>query len=510
MLGAIIWLITMIALWCVGVLSAVVVLGSKDRTRQVGLNVLLCTLTLIIACAMVGRSNLFQDTSNKAPEISDKSREIPPAVRLYQATLAAKPLKQAEYLTAFDNAVEPFMLYEWGMNEKEALAKADASLKTLVASYPTDPAIASRLAILRHRQGADPLEVLDKYSESGGRSDRLLLALYSLYATPFGGNIQTNIKDIDSGLPSGWYRDEVLLTAYKAEGGPRYQAALTLRRKQAQDWCNRLLLVEIVKFVLAIAGVLVIIRYLRSSGAAHPFVPITQDFKKAYGCLLIVPFISSMWMVVVDFTAGLQSSLKIEPTLLPGVGGIPSIICGLFGFYYLACKPSGLTLWQAVSKRREDITDKSIFMIVAGGICAILTLETLGHFISTAISGNQGSLSNSAQFVLANQLFAMPRAKLIGWVASTLSTVPLMDALFFRGLIYGWMRFRFGILVATLVSALAFAGWHFNQAYFAEYFAVGLILAAVYERTNSLLVTIAVHALWCASLIWIVFFLFGG
>jgi uncharacterized protein len=72
---------------------------------------------------------------------------------------------------------------------------------------------------------------------------------------------------------------------------------------------------------------------------------------------------------------------------------------------------------------------------------------------------------------------------------------PVAEELFFRGLIYRWFRSRFSFWPAVLVSTAIFALGHADSAgVVASSFVLGLLLAAVYDRTRSLWLSIAVHA----------------
>ena len=70
---------------------------------------------------------------------------------------------------------------------------------------------------------------------------------------------------------------------------------------------------------------------------------------------------------------------------------------------------------------------------------------------------------------------------------------PIAEELFFRGLVHGALR-RFGVPLATVLSATFFAGVHFVPAAIPVLFVVGVVLALLYERTGSLIPGIIVHA----------------
>ena len=71
--------------------------------------------------------------------------------------------------------------------------------------------------------------------------------------------------------------------------------------------------------------------------------------------------------------------------------------------------------------------------------------------------------------------------------------VPLGEELLFRGVGFGGLR-RYGVVVAATVSGLVFALAHGLNVVFAAALLLGLVNAAVYERTRSVWPCAAVHA----------------
>ncbi|HSO27479.1 MAG TPA: CPBP family intramembrane glutamic endopeptidase, partial [Anaerolineales bacterium] len=73
--------------------------------------------------------------------------------------------------------------------------------------------------------------------------------------------------------------------------------------------------------------------------------------------------------------------------------------------------------------------------------------------------------------------------------------VPLAEELFFRGLLYTWLRGRWGFAPAAAVSALIFGVVHLEPSVAGTAFILGLILAWLYERSGSLWTAVLVHAM---------------
>ena len=74
--------------------------------------------------------------------------------------------------------------------------------------------------------------------------------------------------------------------------------------------------------------------------------------------------------------------------------------------------------------------------------------------------------------------------------------VPLAEEIFFRGMLYRWLRSRWSIRVATLVSSLIFALIHVELATIIPAFLIGLVCAVSFERSRSLWTPFLIH---CAN-----------
>ena len=64
---------------------------------------------------------------------------------------------------------------------------------------------------------------------------------------------------------------------------------------------------------------------------------------------------------------------------------------------------------------------------------------------------------------------------------------PVAEELYFRGVLYGWMRRKWSPMVGILASSAIFADVHLQPQVMPEIFLVGVILAWLYERSGSLI-----------------------
>ena len=78
-------------------------------------------------------------------------------------------------------------------------------------------------------------------------------------------------------------------------------------------------------------------------------------------------------------------------------------------------------------------------------------------------------------------------------VSSFVILIPFVEELVFRRLFFSALRQKVSLLKATLISSLIFSLIHLDPARLVPAFIVGVALALIYERTQSLIVCTAVH-----------------
>jgi membrane protease YdiL (CAAX protease family) len=73
---------------------------------------------------------------------------------------------------------------------------------------------------------------------------------------------------------------------------------------------------------------------------------------------------------------------------------------------------------------------------------------------------------------------------------------PVVEEIFFRGILYPTMRMRWGIIPAVIVSSLIFSAMHFHLPTFLPLFVLAVILSLTFEYTGSLAACIIAHSLF--------------
>ena len=139
-------------------------------------------------------------------------------------------------------------------------------------------------------------------------------------------------------------------------------------------------------------------------------------------------------------------------------------------------------------------------MFFAGGIVLAVTVDWLSHFLPLPKSLPIEDLFNNRTNAYLMALFGV-------------SLAPLLEELFFRGLLYPVLRRRLGLITAVLLTAVGFASIHSVQLGYAwapilSIFVVGVVFTLVRERWSSVGASFLMHcgynftlfaALWMGS-----------
>jgi membrane protease YdiL (CAAX protease family) len=94
------------------------------------------------------------------------------------------------------------------------------------------------------------------------------------------------------------------------------------------------------------------------------------------------------------------------------------------------------------------------------------------------------------------RIFSAGAAETAVLVAGACVVAPVVEEIFFRGFIYPVLRDRWGMLAGVVASALAFAAVHPGLPNQAATFVLGAALAALYERSGTLVAPVVAHALF--------------
>lgn len=87
------------------------------------------------------------------------------------------------------------------------------------------------------------------------------------------------------------------------------------------------------------------------------------------------------------------------------------------------------------------------------------------------------------------------------WASAILTTllagffIPIVEEVFFRGVLYRWLRDKWGVVVGVIVSGVVFGLVHLEPATVVPVIVMGFVLAWTYEKSGSLWPPILIHML---------------
>ncbi len=183
------------------------------------------------------------------------------------------------------------------------------------------------------------------------------------------------------------------------------------------------------------------------------------------------------------------------------VQGSGAVALVLLALVLQAAALVGTVYWVAVRRRGIAWADLGLRplrrrWIVGATATALFSLPLL-TLVNLSIQEAMGSPQRNPQFdFMAPAGFSWP--SLVGMLVLAGAVVPFAEELFFRGLLYGWLRRRVGVFTAALLTALLFAVPHGIVWLIPALTALGVILALVYEKSGSLWAATLTHGLFNA------------
>jgi uncharacterized protein len=125
----------------------------------------------------------------------------------------------------------------------------------------------------------------------------------------------------------------------------------------------------------------------------------------------------------------------------------------------------------------------------------VLGMLTVGVALTSAISSLQGQPFVNPQVQDMSQGQQLTPLHLMMFLFGTAIAAPIVEELFFRGMLYPLLRQRLPVWLAIIANAAIFAALHFIPILLPMLFVMGLLLTFVRTRTNSIIPGILIHAL---------------
>lgn len=220
--------------------------------------------------------------------------------------------------------------------------------------------------------------------------------------------------------------------------------------------------------------------------SATPAAPLWRGKDVLLMSLVIVAlFVAGVAAVAVATVASGASvgNGNLPPGFMLGTLFVQVIAMGA-GVWLMGVKRRGYT-WAGIGMR--PVSARWI-----GASVLIFIAMRIGVTLLALLLAQAGITSMQAQ-ALAPDGFSWVSA--IGTLVLAGIAIPIVEEIFFRGVIYRWLRDKWGIFIGMIVSGLVFGIAHFEPATVVPAIVMGFVLALVYEKSKSLWPPILIHML---------------
>jgi uncharacterized protein len=218
-----------------------------------------------------------------------------------------------------------------------------------------------------------------------------------------------------------------------------------------------------------------------------------------------VPFWSSVLTIVAAIAIGFAVSVIAMIAIYAGViltsGITPSTKSGhpleslAELFFYGA---AGAFLWFRLRPIRRGLLRKlsgGDLRAIAIGI-GVLFLLRIGTAVQLAATHQTKHVQSGFEhFDVVTKLPIITTLGIALTVAAMVIAGPVVEEIAFRGLLFGALAQRLGVLAAALVSAVIFGAVHGDLVLFPTLAGLGFVGALAYAATRNLMVPIALHML---------------
>jgi membrane protease YdiL (CAAX protease family) len=468
----------------------------KEQARLKAIDLLLVLATLLVVVNLSAAFLPKTDEMKKAAEASELNY-------VHKADLIAAGLTQSSYAERLGEPWHLIAHLEGVPSLPDALKESKKDLDSFLDKHPSDPEILQRLAIVIHEDGGDADAFLTKKCDPELiEKDETIGAIKNIYSAS--GTVNDDDLSRIKTLPDGWYRNSLLLSAYKKTSSQNYTELKSQDDTQYQSWAQRYIAIKSTTLVAIALSIL--FWFILSKRSREPrSIPVNYGFRKTYGCLLFVLYAQSVAVMVaglmIGFNAGLTAAvhhtkLEFTDTSIPFL--VVAYVAAAAGAWistkYFICRPAGIgfqkTFWS------DSLKLKEVLFLASVGLCISVACAFIVRIAMGAIPHSAHGTSNPFALQLVDSLVSGNPIKLIFVGLAVCIVAPMMEEVLFRGLLYPCLRSRWGAIAGIIVTALIFAAWHFDLTQFPALFIAGVVLTSAFEYTQSLRVSTFVHAFW--------------
>lgn len=451
--------------------------------RHVGVLTVLSALVLLAFVVLVG---WLHYTGSRVEDVAEPERAL--------ALIVGRTLELdegVEQAPAWERQLYQLMLGD----RADDLAEAIRWFEEL-ARYSLDPAVDLHLAILEAEAGR--VERVRRRVEEWRRRDEPFPTRAGLIAAAYlGGALApgTDVRaELRAALHAGWFSDRLAIRLAARAGddelGEMARAALDARGGQLLARLRGFTAAEGALLVAGLAALVVVARRRREAarlgGAAlRPPWPgragvVVLLHGGAVGALAIAAF------QLLPLIVPVRPFARIAVATATNLAFVPLLVLARRRLLAPAGLGFGAGLGLVPGRRAVVPLAAVVLALLAAGQAGEWALGWAARALDLSAHWTEWfdrDLAWGSAPVVALELF------------DTVILTPVFEEILFRGLLFATLRARLGLGAAAVLSAAIFAVAHgYGAAGFAAVFWSGLLWAVAYEKTGSLLPSIAAHA----------------
>ncbi|MGB2601869.1 MAG: type II CAAX endopeptidase family protein [Candidatus Omnitrophota bacterium] len=212
-----------------------------------------------------------------------------------------------------------------------------------------------------------------------------------------------------------------------------------------------------------------------------------------YAFIIIQAFISKEFPILYN-----ENFRMIFNTAMMNIVGISVILYFVVTKYGQKIKAIGLT---------SKGFSKSVYYAIVGYVCLVPVLfciMVITYFVTHLLRYEPPVQPIVEVFMKEKETIVLLMSTLFAAIFG-----PIAEEIFFRGFMYGAVKKSFGVFWGMVVTASIFAVLHAHAVGFFPIMALGLLLAYLYEKTGSLVPSMAVHIIHNVGMVVLVFLMRG-
>jgi uncharacterized protein len=197
-------------------------------------------------------------------------------------------------------------------------------------------------------------------------------------------------------------------------------------------------------------------------------------------------------VVMLIFTTGVDP--LDEAALMAQIGSLPGVLSmSAASVIALVAGVLGVSAWRkrgAADLGLRPVTGRLVLLSIAAAVGLRLLFFPLAALL-TALGLPSTTMQTAFIAPVGFDLGA-----LLGVLLFVGVLIPIAEELFFRGALYVWLRERWGVPIATIVSSLVFGAVHGELTIGILMISLGALTAIAYQRSGSLWTSIIIHVVF--------------